>query len=409
MMKKIAIFGSAFYPPHLGHLYLLKEVQKHFNFDKIKVIPTGQNPCSPKQALPPGRFELVQKVFKHVPSIEVEDIEINKKGPSWTIDTLKALMKEGHPTARFFILIGLDQWAQFDRWKSFKSLLKKAHIVIVHRKGYIWPEATPHFIKALLTTGCEAGFKKTFQLKKNHRTYGRDIYYCSLKPKDISSSQIRSLFEQGQPFDHLVPKGVCAWMKGLNQSGPRDKELREQDLKPATTNQSGPRDKEQALTLRRVPPVGQTLPLEKNVTPEVFSSYSQAQKHENQLVVQIEAKKSSPKYPPWITGALEILKAKQGQKIKVFDLRTKDPFPFDWTVVVSGSNSRHTKAMAEVLKKTLSKKFGLKILNREGLESGEWVVLDYGDIVFHIFYDYTREHYRLEELWQDSIYSRRTN
>ena len=324
-MKKIAIFGSAFNPPHLGHVCLLKEAQKHFNFDTIKVIPTGQDPFTKHTAGPPGRLELVKKVFKDLPFVEVEDWEIKQSGPSWTIDTLKFIIKK--EPARFFIIIGLDQWALFDRWKHFKSLLKKAHIVVVNRAGYEWSSSTPPFIKELLYQSEERFQCHPYQLKKNHRIYGQDIYYLSIKLPDISSSQVNQLFKKGESIEHLVPAEVPHW-------------LRQQ--------------------------VSQNL-------------------------------------PPPIEEALEVFLDKQGRDIKVFDLRQENRWPFDWTVVVSGLNTRHTKAMAEALKKQIRKKLGLRAINMEGLESGEWLVLDYGDIVFHVFYAYTREYYRLEDIWPHPI------
>ena len=358
-MKKIAIFGSSFNPPHLGHVYLVKEARKLFKFDKIYVIPTGQNPLSPKKHLPPGRFKLVQEIFKDHPFVQVEDREIQKKNPSWTIDTLASLMKE-NPKARFFILIGLDQWALFDRWKNFKSLLKKAHIVIFNRKGFEWPKASPPFIKELMFTPTSSSLKavQSFKLKKNSRVYGRDIYYLPSKINDISSSQVRSLFEKGQPFDHLVPKGVREWIILCGRGN----------------------------NLERIAPKG-------------LKEWGQSIQSKLGLSSKKGVNKANTEYPFFIERAIEVLNAKQGEKIKVFDLRKEDVFPFDWTVVVSGLNTRHTKAIAEALKQTFRKKLGLKVFNMEGLESGEWIVLDYGDVVIHVFYKDTREHYRLEDLW----------
>ena len=370
-MKKTAIFGSSFHPPHLGHLYLLQMAQKYFDFDVIKIIPTGVHPLSPKINLPSGRLELVKKIFNSMPYMEVEDREIKKTGISWTIDTLKSLKKE-NPKDRFFIIIGLDQWALFDQWKNFKSLLKKAHIVIINRKGHKWPESTPPFIKSLMFIEKNKGFLsagpsgikgrtqhekppfvQTYALKKNSRLYGRNIYYLDLKGWNISSSEVRTRFKNGESVEHLVPKEVCLWMKNkaLASEGKEGGGAQQKDLDP------------------KVPFAG---------VKSYLNDY----------------------LPVALSGALTLLKEKKGQKVKVFDLRKEDCFPFDWTVVVSGLNTRHTKALSESLKKTLRESFGLQVQNIEGDKSGKWIVLDYGDMVVHVFYDYTREYYRLEELWQ---------
>lgn len=100
--------------------------------------------------------------------------------------------------------------------------------------------------------------------------------------------------------------------------------------------------------------------------------------------------------------SIKELKKKKAYDIKSFDLRSR-PLPFSYGLIVSGSNTRQTKALAVHIKKSIKKHFGLKPLSEEGKESARWIVFDYGDLLIHIFYDYTKKFYKLEELWTSPL------
>lgn len=95
-----------------------------------------------------------------------------------------------------------------------------------------------------------------------------------------------------------------------------------------------------------------------------------------------------------ITGLLD---DKKGQQIEVLNVRDKCSFA-DYMVVVSGASSRHVKSLANEVS-IESKKNGLKPLGVEGLDAGEWVLVDLGDIVVHVMHPKIRDFYQLEKLW----------
>ena len=105
---------------------------------------------------------------------------------------------------------------------------------------------------------------------------------------------------------------------------------------------------------------------------------------------------------PLLKFSVQELKKKKAFDIKLYDLRSK-PLPFSFAVIAIASNTRQTSAIANHLKKTIKDKFELKPWNEEGKAEGKWIVLDYGDLLFHIFYDYTRKFYNLEELWESCL------
>ena len=96
--------------------------------------------------------------------------------------------------------------------------------------------------------------------------------------------------------------------------------------------------------------------------------------------------------------SMQELEKKKAYDISSFDLRSK-PLPFSFGVIATASNTRQTKALAVHLKRAIKKSFGLKPIHEEGMISAAWIVLDYGGLVIHIFYDSTKKIYKLEELW----------
>ena len=127
-----------------------------------------------------------------------------------------------------------------------------------------------------------------------------------------------------------------------------------------------------------------------HLIPQKIKSYIE----ENQLYEDNENQK--------IDFIKEELEAKKGFHIECYDLRTK-PLPFSFVLIASASNTRQTKTLALHIKKKLKERFDVKPLGEEGSDSSRWIVLDYGDILLHLFYDHTRAFYNLEELWTKNL------
>lgn len=92
---------------------------------------------------------------------------------------------------------------------------------------------------------------------------------------------------------------------------------------------------------------------------------------------------------------------KKAKQVVVLDIRSISPFS-DYFVICHGSSTPQVKAIVDNVEKQLQEQFGLQPNHREGLENGRWVLLDYGDIVVHVFHEQEREFYNLERLWGDA-------
>src|SRR5690625_5162889 len=117
-MKKIGILGGAFDPPHLGHLHIAHEVQKTYHLDEIWFIPTYIAPhkeTAETSAI--DRAKMVKLMIKENKSFRIQTIELERKGKSYTIDTLQHL-QQLYPMVRFYFIIGADLVMSLHTWKE---------------------------------------------------------------------------------------------------------------------------------------------------------------------------------------------------------------------------------------------------------------------------------------------------
>ncbi|MGZ3692387.1 MAG: ribosome silencing factor, partial [Pseudobdellovibrio sp.] len=90
---------------------------------------------------------------------------------------------------------------------------------------------------------------------------------------------------------------------------------------------------------------------------------------------------------------------KKGIAVKAYDIQSVSSSS-DYTLIASGTSTRHASSMAENLVKAVKDEFNVYPLSVEGIDEGRWVVVDYGALIIHLFYDFVRQEYRLEDLWK---------
>jgi len=107
-------------------------------------------------------------------------------------------------------------------------------------------------------------------------------------------------------------------------------------------------------------------------------------------------------YEALFTGIVEGLKEKKGKEIINIDLRKLDYAPGDHFIICHGDSGTQVRALAESVEEKVEKAVRVKLGHREGLDNATWILLDYGNIIVHIFQHETRAYYKLEELWGDA-------
>ena len=136
-MRRIGLLGGAFNPPHLGHLKLATLALAHLDLDELRIMPAGQSPLKPA---PEGvssaqRLALVRAAFAELdPRIRLERHELDQPGPSYTADTLEALLAR-EPDAAFILVLGSDQLALLPQWRRVDRILQLAAVAMAPRPG----------------------------------------------------------------------------------------------------------------------------------------------------------------------------------------------------------------------------------------------------------------------------------
>jgi nicotinate-nucleotide adenylyltransferase len=183
----IGIFGGSFNPPHYGHLIVLEAVADQLQLDRILFIPSAQPPNKRDVALA-GAFERLEMTRLAVggnPHFDVSDIEIRRTGLSYTIDTINSLT-EMHRGAKLLLVIGMDNFMEFDTWKCADEIIAKADLVVMNRPGYNTPSS--------------------------QHGYGKIARFVNVPQIAISSTDIRRRVKLGRSIRYLVPEAVQAYI-----------------------------------------------------------------------------------------------------------------------------------------------------------------------------------------------------
>lgn len=172
---RTGIFGGTFNPIHLGHLALANYLCEENWVDELWFLITPQNPFKQEQTLLDNhlRMKMVEAAIADYPRFKASDFEFTLPRPSYTVTTLQKL-SETYPDREFVLIIGADNWAAFDKWKSPKEILRNHRILVYPRPGYeINPHELPAQVKAVNTPLLE--ISSTFI--RESIASGKDIRY----------------------------------------------------------------------------------------------------------------------------------------------------------------------------------------------------------------------------------------
>ena len=135
---RIGIFGGSFDPIHIGHAIIAHHIITSGAVDRLWMMVSPVNPLkagNERHVTDADRLRMVEMVTRTLDGVETSAFEFSMPLPSYTIDTLNAL-QEKFPDDEFYLVIGADNWAVFDRWRNNEEILAKYHIIIYPRLGY---------------------------------------------------------------------------------------------------------------------------------------------------------------------------------------------------------------------------------------------------------------------------------
>lgn len=205
LQPAIGILGGTFDPIHFGHLRTALELQQTLNLAEVRLIPCYQ-PVHRKSpiASPEQRLAMVSKAIENEPTLRVDKCEIQRKGPSYMIDTLETLHKK-LPHTPLCLIMGIDALLNFTSWHRWEDILKRSHLVVAHRPQYHLPHTgiIADLLKERLTSTPES----------LHECLAGKIYLHPVTPLEISATDIRKQIAMGRNPRFLLPDNVYKYIQ----------------------------------------------------------------------------------------------------------------------------------------------------------------------------------------------------
>lgn len=182
-MKKVGILGGTFNPPHYGHLLIANEVLHELKLDEIWFMPNGEPPHKKKldSVSDEDRLTMLKLAIQGNDTFRIETMELERKGPSYTVDTMKIINQQYNDT-KFFFIIGADMIEYLPKWRSIDELVGLVQFVGVDRPSY------------------------------NHKT-DYPVIFVDIPEIEVSSSMIRERCKNGKTVRYLLPDSVIQYIE----------------------------------------------------------------------------------------------------------------------------------------------------------------------------------------------------
>jgi nicotinate-nucleotide adenylyltransferase len=193
---RVGILGGAFNPPHLGHLVCAQEAVTQLELDRVVFMPVGEAPHReiPSDPGPEARLEMVELAVADDERFDTSRMELDREGPSYTVDTLELLAKES-PDDELFLILGGDQAAALASWHEPEKVLERATVAVFERVHW----------------GRNAIVIKIGRLPGADR-----VRYLDMPLLQVSSSAIRRRVSKDLPIRYLVPDRVEEYIRENN-------------------------------------------------------------------------------------------------------------------------------------------------------------------------------------------------
>jgi nicotinate-nucleotide adenylyltransferase len=226
--KRIGIFGGTFDPPHLGHLILAEEIRERVGLDEVVFVPCNEPPHKERPHLTEAshRYAMVVAATLQNPAFVPSPIEVNRPGPSYSIDTVRELSEGLGETAEIYFVAGLDSFLEIESWKDWEDLLELCHFVVVSRPGSELEELRVHLPERIGERVVDiCGGPDTEEPGRQDEspatagaaeegTRGRTrVHVCDAVHLELSSTDIRRRVLDGRSIRYRVPAEVERYIR----------------------------------------------------------------------------------------------------------------------------------------------------------------------------------------------------
>lgn len=186
----ICLFGGTFDPPHIGHLIIAESILSDLDIDKIIFIPSSIPPHKTLHSYSSAssRVEMLQISIKGTPAFQISDIELNRPGASYSIDTIKQIKSQmSLSKEELYFVIGSDSLVEFQTWKNPHEILSLAQVIIAPRPLFIKDMVKPEFLE--------------------------QVHFLDTPQIDISSSMIRERVREKKSIRYYVIPEVLEYIQ----------------------------------------------------------------------------------------------------------------------------------------------------------------------------------------------------
>jgi nicotinate-nucleotide adenylyltransferase len=190
---RVGILGGAFNPPHIGHLVCAQEALLQLELERLIFVPTGQAPHREIEQDPgaEARLEMCELAADDDDRFEVSRAEIEREGPSYTVETLRALHDES-PDDELFLVLGGDQATALPKWHEPEEVLRLATVSVVQRTGF---------------------HREAIAVNVASLKGAAGVRFFDMPRIDVSSSLVRRRVAEGRPIRYLVPDKVAGYIE----------------------------------------------------------------------------------------------------------------------------------------------------------------------------------------------------
>lgn len=193
--SRLGVMGGTFDPPHIGHLIAAQEAALALDLERVLFVPAGVQPLKIGEPVSPAehRVRMVELAIAGNPCFELSRADVDRPGPSYTVDLLALLRGQLGPQAELHFIVGADSLAELPTWKDPVRILQLSRLVAVPRPGY--PLVPPEDLGLPLALA-------------------RERVVCIRAPGvDLSATELRARVAQSKPIRYLVPEAVEAYIR----------------------------------------------------------------------------------------------------------------------------------------------------------------------------------------------------
>ncbi|MBM3190748.1 MAG: nicotinate (nicotinamide) nucleotide adenylyltransferase, partial [Chloroflexi bacterium] len=137
-IRRLGVLGGTFDPIHIGHLIVAEEARARLGLDRVLFVPANLSPLKAGSTFFSGeeRYHMVRLAIEGNPHFAVSRVDLDRTGPSYTVDTLRAIQAEYGPSVQLYFIIGMDALETFAAWHRPEEIIRLTRLVVVSRPGH---------------------------------------------------------------------------------------------------------------------------------------------------------------------------------------------------------------------------------------------------------------------------------